>query len=153
MLKVPLAQWPPVPCSAGVVPRNTALGSHSSEHGASRQKTVPRSSLTHPLKQRSAGKPSSIPQCSSWLLWDPPQLGAYTAGWRGQLRTAGWRGQLPTAVRDGSSCCPFAHPSSCRVVSSNCHAGCRDGAEVEIQQGHHSWEVLQSSFSSAFSGK
>lgn len=144
MLKVPLAQWPPAPCSAGVVPRNTALGSHSSEHGASRQKTVPRSSLTHPLKQCSAGKPSSIPQCSPWLLWDPPQLGACTAG---------WRGQLPTAVRDGSSCCPFAHPSSCRVVSSNCCAGCRDGAEVEIEQGDHSWEVLQSSFSSALPGK
>lgn len=52
------------------------LGSHSSEHGVCRQKTVPRSCLTrHGLKQLSAGKPSSILQCSPCLLGNPPQLG------------------------------------------------------------------------------
>lgn len=125
MLKVPSAQGPPAPRSTRVVPQIMALEPHSSEHGASSRKIVPRCSITrHRLKQHCAGKPGFIRQHSPWLLWDPAQSGTCTAG---------WRGQLPAAARDGSSCCPHAHPPSCGVLSNNCHTGQGDRAEMEIR--------------------
>lgn len=61
MLNVPSAQGPPAPRSTRVVPQIMALEPHSSEHGASSRKIVPRCSITrHRLKQHCAGKPGFI---------------------------------------------------------------------------------------------
>lgn len=80
------------------------LGSHSSEPGACRQKTVPRSCLTrHGLKQHSGGNLA-------------PSSSAHPAS--SGTPTAGCRGQLPGAARGGSSCCPPAQPSSCSWFSA-----------------------------------
>lgn len=80
---------------------------------------MPRSSLTKAwLEAALCRDPGSVQQHPPGLLWDPSRLD-------GEVTSQQLSEREPAA----------APPSNRRVVSGNCHTGCRDGAEVETHRG------------------